>query len=59
MRHSVKRIGKGAMQHFAELHLKPETLARHDFSLGIALMIAGIAGESAGLINQFSSCFES
>jgi len=47
------------MQNFAELHLKPETLARHDFSLGIALMIAGIAGESACLINQFSSCFES
>ena len=30
------------MQNFAELHLKPETLARHDFSLG-ELMIAGIA----------------
>ena len=30
------------MQDFAELHLKPETLARHDFSLGIELMIAGI-----------------
>ena len=28
------------MQDFAELHLKPETLARHDFSLGIELMIA-------------------
>ncbi|WP_143032863.1 hypothetical protein [Nitrosomonas eutropha] len=42
-RRSDKRIGTGAMQNFAELHLKPETLARHDFSLGIALMIAGIA----------------
>jgi hypothetical protein len=31
------------MQDFAELHLKSETLARHDFSLGIELMIAGIA----------------
>ncbi len=31
------------MQTFAELHFKPETLARHDFSLGIELMIASIA----------------
>jgi hypothetical protein len=31
------------MQNFAELHLKPETLARYDFSLGIELMIVGIA----------------
>jgi len=31
------------MKDFAELHLKPETLARHDFSLGIELMIADIA----------------
>jgi len=43
MQRSAKRIGNGAMQNFAELHLKPETLARHDFSLGIALMIADIA----------------
>ncbi|MDA8363731.1 MAG: hypothetical protein M0Z84_07910 [Gammaproteobacteria bacterium] len=37
------------MQDFAELHLKPETLARHDFSLGIELMIAGIALEDLRL----------
>jgi len=43
MRRSDKRIGTSAMQDFAELHLKPETLARHDFSLGIELMIADIA----------------
>lgn len=28
-RGSDKRIGTGAMQDFAELHLKPETLAQH------------------------------
>ena len=37
------------MQNFAELHLKPETLARHDFGLGIELMIAGIALEDLRL----------
>jgi hypothetical protein len=43
MRRSDKRTGTGAMQNFAELHLKPATQARHDFSLGIELLIAGMA----------------
>lgn len=31
------------MQDFAELNLKPDTLAQYDFSLGLELMIAGTA----------------